>query len=77
VNYIQELKINKFEYILTSTQNWGKPLSSASFNVFIDSDIGLKSISYKPDIREILKGKQVYRINKEDFFPIKNLIIEW
>jgi len=77
VRYIQKLKINKFEYILTSTQNWGKPLSSAMFNIFVDSSITVTSISYTPNSTVLLDGNVVYRLYQEDFFPTKNLIIEW
>ncbi|NQV38216.1 MAG: hypothetical protein HQ509_09470 [Candidatus Marinimicrobia bacterium] len=77
VNYTQMLNINKFEYILTSTQKWGRPLSSATFNIYHDPNLELKSLSYKPDSTYIDSNKQVIRISKKQFLPIKNLIIEW
>jgi hypothetical protein len=77
VFYKQKTLSNKMEYILTTTEVWGKPLELTKFNIKIPKKYKLKHISYKYD--EILEQKEnnIYRINKKDFLPEKNLIIKW
>jgi len=75
--YRQKIFRNKAEYILTTTQNWKGPLKEAEYIINLPLNYNLNSISLKPD--RINTGLQfkTYYINKKNFMPKNNLIVEW
>lgn len=88
VYYKQKSSINKAEYILTTTKYWKQPLQSAEYIIKIPEQFILKDISLKPYIEKteytsntnnsFLKPLyQTYLINKNNFMPDTNLIVEW
>lgn len=88
VYYKQRSSINKAEYILTTTQNWKQPLLSAVYIIKIPEQFILKDISLKPYIEKTEYASdtnnslvktlyKTYLINKKNFMPDTNLIVEW
>ncbi|MFC2088061.1 hypothetical protein ACFLSX_00535 [Calditrichota bacterium] len=77
VFYSQKTAKNAFEYILTTTQRWGKSLEKAEFIIKLPSKFDLKFLSYEYNEKKEVNNYVVYKILKENFMPQKNLIIEW
>jgi hypothetical protein len=77
INYIQKCPSGFFEYILTSTRLWGKPLELAEFTIKIDSNLKLLSHSYNFDSTYQKKDKTHYYFKKENFLPNENIYIRW
>lgn len=77
VIYKQKLKDKKARYILKTTEKWGKPLQEAFFKIEVPVCFKNIHLSYKADSFEILKDKKIFYIHKKNFFPKKDLLIEW
>lgn len=77
INYTQECTDNYFEYILTSTKAWGKPLELAEFTIGIDSNLKLISHSYNFDSTYSNKDKTYYYFKRENFLPDENIYLRW
>jgi hypothetical protein len=77
INYTQECTNRYFEYILTSTRLWGKPLELAEFTIRIDSNLKLLSHSYDFDSSYTIKDKTYYYFKKVNFFPNENIYLRW
>ena len=77
IHYEQNIKQNRFEYIVESTKNWGEPLQKAIINIHVPRNYRLSSTSFP--YKKVKKGedKLIYIIEKEDFYPDKNVIIKW
>jgi len=75
--YRQTPTKNYFEYILTTTAHWGKPLKSADFIFMLAHPIKLQSISYAPDSTVITESATGYYIHRTNFSPKNNLSISW
>jgi len=75
ISYRQKNLINKAEYILTTTQEWHKPFDRINYTLLFPNNYKIDSITYVPD--SILKEKNftIYKWNKKDFMPMKNMII--
>lgn len=77
IKYKQKLKGKKARYILTTTRKWEKPLEDAFFKIEITNYFKNLKISYKPDSSKTFKNKKIFYIHKVNFFPEKDLVIEW
>jgi hypothetical protein len=77
INYTQACTNNNFEYILTSTKLWGKPLELAEFTIGIDSNLKLISHSYDFDSTYKDKDKIYYYFKRENFLPNENIYLRW
>jgi hypothetical protein len=77
INYTQKCTNRYFEYIVTSTKLWGKPLELAEFTIEIDSNLKLSSHSYGFDSTYKEKDKTYYYFKKENFFPDENIYLRW
>ncbi len=75
--YTQNLKGKQAEYILTSTQNWGKSLEEVNYQLSIPQNIKIDSISYLPDSLQTKQGKHIFHYHRIDFQPEKNMIIKF
>jgi hypothetical protein len=77
ISYRQRTPEKTMEYILTSTQKWGKPLEQATFRVVVPDSLRLTHISIPYDSL-MKRGHDVeYLIHKKAFMPRSNLIIKW
>lgn len=77
INYTQVCTNKNFEYILTSTRLWGKPLELAEFTIEIDSNLRLLSHSYDFDSTYTNKDKIYYYFKRENFLPNENINLKW
>ena len=77
INYTQKCTDNYFEYILTSTKAWGKPLKLAEFTIGIDSTLKLISHSYDFDSTYSNKDKTYYYFKRKNFFPDEDIYLRW
>jgi len=77
ISYRQRTPKQRMDYILTSTQQWGKPLESATFRVVVPDSLRLTHMS--PDYDSLMKrGHDVeHFIHKKVFMPHSNLSIKW
>lgn len=77
ISYRQRTPEKTMEYILTTTQKWGKPLEHATFRVVVPDSLRLTHISIPYDSL-MKRGHDVeYLIHKKAFMPRSNLIIKW
>lgn len=74
ISYRQKLLKNKAEYILLSTQKWGKPFDNAIYKLITPTSMKITSFSYSPDSISQINNKITYYWNKKNFMPDKNLI---
>ena len=75
--YRQTTKHSYFEYILTSTQSWGKPLEEMDFIIKIHKNLELLDLSLS--YNKIEKGGDftTYYISRKNYMPKKNIVIKW
>ncbi len=77
IYFRQSVKRPQFEYILTSTRTWKKPLESADFAIQVPLFQVLTNLSYPYERIDTTGNIQVYRLHFENFYPEKNLIFSW
>ena len=77
VRYRQRTPSQRFEYILTSTKAWGKPLELAEFRIVVPDSLKLISCSPVFDRKETIKNTVYYHIKRSKFMPDSNLIVKW
>jgi hypothetical protein len=75
IGYRQKLLGNKAEYILTTTQNWRKPLETVNFLLIFPDSVKIDSLSYLPDSLHLKNGKYHFFYHKKNFMPDKNMVI--
>jgi hypothetical protein len=71
------VKKNRFEYILTSTRNWQRPLDSAEFLIQMPESCDLTELSFPYEWIDTTAGFKIYCLRFEDFYPDKNLNFTW
>ncbi|HPC36803.1 MAG TPA: hypothetical protein P5268_05135 [Candidatus Marinimicrobia bacterium] len=67
----------QFEYILTSTRSWQKPLEFADFTIQVPFAYRLTNLSFPYEKIDTVGNFQVYHLYFENFYPDKNLIFSW
>jgi hypothetical protein len=72
--YRQKVEKNKAEYILKTTQKWGKPFENVSYKLIVPEKLKIISMSYIPDSTKTENGKKFYFWNKSEFMPDKNMV---
>ncbi|MCX6149918.1 MAG: hypothetical protein NTX22_05270 [Ignavibacteriales bacterium] len=77
VEYSQKTPYSMFEYILTTTQEWHKPIVEAEYVVKIPKKFKLDFNSLGYDNKSIQKRFTVYNLQKKYFMPDKNFKIKW
>jgi len=75
--YKQEIKKNKAEYILTSTQAWNKPLKKADFTLKVPIHIKIDSLSYNADSLCCFENYLLYKWYFKDFMPNRNFYVSF
>lgn len=75
--YRQRTPARTFEYILTTTKAWGKPLELAEFHIIVPDSLRLISCSPAFDARERKGLRTIYHIKKTTFMPASNLAMTW
>jgi hypothetical protein len=77
VRYHQQTPAGKFEYILTTTKAWGRPLERAEFSIVVPDSLELISCSPSFDRKEKNGQETIYHIRRDHFMPASNLMIQW
>ncbi|MBC8415409.1 MAG: DUF4424 family protein [Candidatus Cloacimonetes bacterium] len=77
IGYLQELKDKKAEYILTTTQTWGRPFEQVNYTLTFPKELSLDSISYMPDSLREESNRYIFFWYKENFMPDRNFIIHF
>ncbi len=77
VFYSQKTLANQFEYILTTTREWHRPLQFASYIIQIPKDKQLIHISLDYQEMQDQDNYRIYYISRSDFMPPENLKIIW
>ena len=75
--YRQELKDKKAEYILTTTQTWGRPFEQVNYTLTFPKELSLDSLSYMPDSLREENNRYIFFWYKENFMPDRNFIIHF
>lgn len=75
--YSHRTPVRRFEYILTSTQAWGRPLERAEFHIVVPEFLTLVSCSPPFDTKETSEHRIIYRITRSNFMPGSNLTVQW
>ena len=74
ISYRQKYHTGEVRYILTTTQNWGKPLEQANFKLILDKNINIVYFSYPPDRFSIFGNTKIYYWEKKNFMPLEDMI---
>lgn len=77
VEYHQRCSKKRFEYILTTTSRWQKPLKSAEFLISLPTELILDSISIPCDTISATSDGQQCLIRRAPFIPTEDLSITW
>lgn len=77
VRYHQQTPAERFEYILTTTKAWGRPLERADFHIMVPDSLQLTSCSPAFDVKDKIEHATVYAISRYDFMPASNLVVQW
>ena len=77
IEYRQRTPFKKFEYILTTTAFWNRPLQSADVLISLPRDFALKFLSFPYDTTEETGGNTIFHLHRDNFLPTKNLVIIW
>jgi len=75
--YRQRTPAQTFEYILTTTKAWGKPLELAEFHIVVPDSLQLVSCSPPFDTKRRSNQRTAYHIKRTSFMPASNLTITW
>jgi hypothetical protein len=77
LDYRQKISGSKATYILTSTAAWGKPLEEATYQFIVPDSF--KDISAWPEADTVIEegNKCVYRAQRINFMPTRNMELEW
>jgi len=77
IYFRQAVGQSQFEYILTSTRSWSKPLESADFLIQVPLTLNLTNLSFPYERIDTTGNFQVYHLHFKDFYPDRNLTFEW
>ncbi|MBC8376828.1 MAG: hypothetical protein H8E26_12345 [FCB group bacterium] len=77
VEYWQTTEDHVFEYILTSSQTWGRSLEWANYEIHVPDHLQLEYCSLDIDTSWIEIEKKVYLISRENYLPVNDFKIQW
>ncbi len=77
VQYWQRVRKQNFKYILTTTQNWGRGLEWANYEIYMPANLKLEYCSLESDSTDVNSGKALYLFHREDFLPENDFEIRW
>ena len=75
IGYRHELKDKKAEYILTTSQTWGRPFEQVNYTLTFPKEFSLDSLSYMPDSLREESNRYIFFWYKENFMPERNFEI--
>lgn len=74
IRYGQNLKTNEAKYIITTTQNWGKPFEQADYSLEFPVSLLITDISIEPDTIITEKGNTTYLWQRQQFMPDRDFV---
>jgi hypothetical protein len=74
IRYTQPVYGNRSEYILTTTQNWGKPLELAHYSLTVPPELVNLQFSIPPDSTQRVGTDAIYYWERKNFIPDTNMI---
>jgi hypothetical protein len=77
ISYRQHLSAQTARYILTTTQEWGKPLDEVSYELITPEEMKIDSFSYPPDNQQKIDSQIFYFWQKEYFWPENDMIFRF
>lgn len=77
IGYRQKLSGRRAQYILQTTQAWGKPLDIADYKLVTPDTLTIKHFSYPPDKTYIIEKSKIYYWEKRHFMPGEDMIFEY
>ena len=77
ISYSHKLNGEQAEYILLTTQEWGKPFELATYQLIVENNLEVKEFSYTPDKKVEIENETLYFWKKENFMPIRNMIFKF
>jgi hypothetical protein len=77
VAYRQRILGRSARYILTTLQEWDRPIEEAVFKISLPRDLPGVELSYPADSLSLADGSAVYLLTFRDFMPEKDLLITW
>lgn len=77
VEYQQKTDRRAFEYVLTSTSSWKAPIDTAEIVIIVPGKFKLQFLSIPYDRVIQHRDRLEYTLTRKNFFPNKNLIIQW
>ena len=77
VDYIQEIRRPRAVYIVTTTQEWKRPIDVAEFEFRIPSGLDSVRLSFEPDRRTVEGDTIVYYKKFTSFMPDEDLVVTW
>jgi hypothetical protein len=77
VDYIQDIRRPVAIYIVTTTQEWRRPIEIAEFEFRVPAGLDSVRLSFEPDRREVDGDTIVYYVRYDDFMPDEDLTVTW
>ncbi len=77
VTYRQKTLKHCGTYILSTTQNWNRPLEQADFKIITPANIILHYWSFQTDSVKMDDGCLEYNSFKKNFLPESDMLFEW
>jgi len=77
IEYWQPAESQKFKYILTSTQKWGRALKWANYEIHVPEHLELEYCSLGWDTSWVEIEETVYSISKENYLPAQDFELRW
>ena len=77
VDYLQEIRRPRAIYIVTTTQEWKRPIELAEFEFRVPAGLDSVRLSFEPDRREVEGDTIVYYVRYHDFMPDEDLTVTW
>ncbi|MCF7825410.1 MAG: hypothetical protein K9M55_03660 [Candidatus Marinimicrobia bacterium] len=77
IEYWQPAESQRFEYILTSTQKWGRALKWANYEIHIPEHLELEECSLGWDTSWVEIEETIYSISRENYIPTQDFELRW
>jgi len=77
VDYTQEIRRPRAIYIVTTTQDWRRPIETAEFEFRVPAGLDSVRLSFEADRREVEGDTIVYYVKYNDFMPDEDLTVTW
>ncbi len=77
IGYTQSVASDSVVYILTTTQQWKRPLNLAEYRLMTGDDIALTGFSYEPDTLYNIGEQKIFYWKRERFSPKTDMVFHF